>query len=246
MFQNLGEILILLFKTLAELRNAPRQTRKILDQLFEMGNASLMMAAILSFFIGGIVALQVAPQMTERGITGVVGEIIGLAMCKELAPIMMAFLIIGRIGSAITAEIGSMKVYHEIDALQTMNISPVSYLVMPRIVAICIALPMLVLFSMLVGWMGGLAVSVLNQSAAVTVEGYLASLKSGVDAQEIFEGLFKSVVFALAIGIISCHQGLITRGGPRGIGRSVTKSVVNSITAVLILDYILTRLILFF
>jgi phospholipid/cholesterol/gamma-HCH transport system permease protein len=99
---------------------------------------------------------------------------------------------------------------------------------------------------MLVGWMGGLAVSVLNQSAAVTVEGYLSSLKSGVDSGEIFEGIFKSVVFALAVGIISCHQGLVTRGGPRGIGRSVTKSVVNSIAAVLILDYILTRLILFF
>lgn len=207
MFQNLGEILILLLKTLAELKNAPKQARKILDHLFEMGNASLMMAGLLSFFIGGILALQMAPQMTARGITGVVGEVIGLAMCKELAPVMMSVLIIGRIGSAMTAEIGSMKVYHEIDALQTMNISPVSYLVMPRIVAICIALPMLVLFSMLVGWMGGLAVSVFNQSAAVTVEGYLASLKSGVDSKEIFEGLFKSVVFALSIGIIACHRG---------------------------------------
>ena len=246
MFQNLGEILILLLKTLAELKNAPKQARKILDHLFEMGNASLMMAGLLSFFIGGILALQMAPQMTARGIPGVVGEVIGLAMCKELAPVMLSVLIIGRIGSAMTAEIGSMKVYHEIDALQTMNISPVSYLVMPRIVAICIALPMLVLFSMLVGWMGGLAVSVFNQSAAVTVEGYLASLKSGVDSKEIFEGLFKSVVFALSIGIIACHQGLITRGGPRGIGRSVTKSVVNSIAAVLLLDYVLTRLILFF
>ena len=108
MFQNLGEILILLLKTLAELINAPKQARKILDNLFEMGNASLMMAGLLSFFIGGILALQMAPQMTARGITGVVGEVIGLAMCKELAPVMMSVLIIGRIGSAMTAEIGSM------------------------------------------------------------------------------------------------------------------------------------------
>ena len=190
-------------------------------------------------------ALQIAPQMAERGITGVIGAVIGLAMCKELAPVMMAILVIGRVGSAMTAEIGSMRAYNEIDALETMNISPIRFLVLPRITAICIALPMLTLFSMLVGWIGGLAVSTFNQMSAITMEGYFESLKTNVDASDIFEGLIKSLVFALAIGLIACHQGLITKGGPRGIGRSVTKSVVNSIVAVLLLDYVVTRIILF-
>ena len=210
-----------------------------------MGNASLLMAGLLSLFIGGIMALQIAPQMAERGITGVIGAVIGLAMCKELAPVMMAILVIGRVGSAMTAEIGSMRAYNEIDALETMNISPIRFLVLPRITAICIALPMLTLFSMLVGWIGGLTVSTFNQMSAITMEGNFESLKTNVDASDIFEGLIKSLVFALAIGLIACHQGLVTKGGPRGIGRSVTKSVVNSIVAVLLLDYVVTRIILF-
>ena len=245
MFQNLGEIIILLLKTLAEIKRIPSKIHSILEQLFEMGNASLLMAGLLSLFIGGIMALQIAPQMAERGITGVIGAVIGLAMCKELAPVMMAILVIGRVGSAMTAEIGSMRAYNEIDALETMNISPIRFLVLPRITAICIALPMLTLFSMLVGWIGGLVVSTFNQMSAITMEGYFESLKTNVDASDIFEGLIKSLVFALAIGLIACHQGLITKGGPRGIGRSVTKSVVNSIVAVLLLDYVVTRIILF-
>ena len=245
MFQNLGEIIILLLKTLAEIKRIPGKIHSILEQLFEMGNASLLMAGLLSLFIGGIMALQIAPQMAERGITGVIGAVIGLAMCKELAPVMMAILVIGRVGSAMTAEIGSMRAYNEIDALETMNISPIRFLVLPRITAICIALPMLTLFSMLVGWIGGLAVSTFNQMSAITMEGYFESLKTNVDASDIFEGLIKSLVFALAIGLIACHQGLVTKGGPRGIGRSVTKSVVNSIVAVLLIDYVVTRIILF-
>lgn len=245
MFQNIGEILTLLCKTISQLRYIPRQMQKIVENLFEMGNASLLMAGLLSLFIGGILALQVAPQMAERGITGVVGAIVGLGMCKELAPLMMTILIIGRVGSAITAEIGSMKVYSEIDALRTMNIDPVRFLVLPRITAICVALPLLTLFSILVGWMGGLLVSVFNQAAAITVEGYFESLRTNVDPQDIFEAVIKSTVFALSVGLIACHQGLITRGGPRGIGRSVTKSVVNSIVAVLLLDYVLTRFLIF-
>ncbi len=245
MFKNLGEIIILFYKTILELKKIPTQLPKILFFLFEMGNASLLMAGIVSIFMGGILALQMAPQMAQHGITGVVGGIIGLAMAKELSPVLMAILIIGRVGSAMTAEIGSMKVYNEIDALQTMNINPIRFLVLPRMTAIGIVLPMLTLFSMLVGWIGGLAVSYFNQTAAITIEGYFESLESNVNVSDILEGLVKSFIFALSIGIISCHQGLITRGGPRGIGRSVTKSVVNSIVAIMILDYIITRFILF-
>jgi phospholipid/cholesterol/gamma-HCH transport system permease protein len=170
---------------------------------------------------------------------------IGLSMCKELAPVMIAILVAGRIGSAMSAEIGSMRVYEEIDALRTMNIDPVRYLVLPRMVAIALALPTLVLFSIPVGWFGGAMVCNFNQQIAFGFNPFFQNLREVVEIKDVCNGIFKSFVFALAIGIVSCHQGLITRGGPRGIGRSVTKAVVNSIVLILILDYFLTRFLLY-
>jgi phospholipid/cholesterol/gamma-HCH transport system permease protein len=145
----------------------------------------------------------------------------------------------------MSAEIGSMRVYEEIDALRTLNIDPVRYLVLPRMVAIAVAVPVLVLFSIPVGWIGGAVVCEFNQKIAVGFDSYFENLRQVVEVGDVLNGLFKSFVFALTIGIISCHQGLVTRGGPRGIGRSVTKAVVNSIVLILILDYFLTRLLLY-
>jgi phospholipid/cholesterol/gamma-HCH transport system permease protein len=145
----------------------------------------------------------------------------------------------------MSAEIGSMTVYEEIDALRTMNINPVSYLVLPRMVAIALALPTLVLFAIPVGWLGAAVVSAVNSQIAVGFNVFFQDLREVVDTGDVANGVFKSFVFALAIGIISCHQGLITRGGPRGIGRSVTKAVVNSIVCILILDYFLTRILIY-
>src|SRR5215218_9119094 len=246
MFQNIGEMLILMWRTLAALPHSWRHRRKIFDQLFEIGNASLLMACILSLFIGGVIALQTGPVLAERGLASAIGGLVGLSVCKELAPVMMAVLIAGRIGSAMAAEIGSMRVYQEIDALRTMNINPIHYLVLPRIVAITIALPMLVIFSILVGWMGGAIVSNNNEMINVGYDGYFSNLRQIVEFRDIFDGLVKSLVFALTIGIVSCAQGLQTIGGPRGIGRSVTKAVVNSIFMILILDYFVTRLLMYF
>ena len=245
MFQNIGEIIILFWRTLAALPLAWRQRRKVFDQIFEIGNGSLLMVCILSLFIGGVLALQTGPVLVDRGLSYVLGGMVGLSICKELAPVLMAILIAGRSGSAMSAEIGSMRVYEEIDALRTMNIDPVQYLVLPRILAIALALPTLVLFAIPVGWLGGALVSATNHQIAVSFDVFFQDLRQVVDAGDIFNGIFKSFVFALAIGSISCHQGLITRGGPRGIGRSVTKAVVNSIVSVLILDYFLTRILLY-
>jgi phospholipid/cholesterol/gamma-HCH transport system permease protein len=245
MFQNIGEIIVLFWRTLQTLPLAWRQRRKVFDQLFEIGNGSLLMVCILALFIGGVLALQTGPVLTERGLSYVLGGMVGLSMCKELAPVMLAILIAGRSGSAMSAEIGSMRVYEEIDALRTMNIDPVSYLVLPRMLAIAVALPALVLFAIPVGWLGGAVVSSVNHHIAVGFDTFFQDLRQVVEFGDIVNGVFKSFVFALAIGIISCHQGLITRGGPRGIGRSVTKAVVNSIVSVLILDYFLTRFLLY-
>jgi phospholipid/cholesterol/gamma-HCH transport system permease protein len=244
MFENIGEMMVLFWRTLLALPQIVRQRRKVFDQLFEIGNASLLMACVLSLFIGGVIALQTGPVLRERGLQSVIGGLVGLSVCKELAPVMMAVLIAGRIGSAMAAEIGSMRVYQEIDALRTMNINPIHYLVLPRIVAITVSLPVLVLFAVLVAWIGGGMVAVLNEKIAITWQAFFANLRLVVDFGDLCNGLFKSFCFALTIGTVSCHQGLVTIGGPRGIGRSVTKAVVNSIVLILILDYFLTRFLL--
>lgn len=246
MFQNIGEMLILFWRTLQALPQAVRQRQKIFEQLFEIGNASLLMACILSLFIGGVLALQAGSVLVERGLTNVIGGMVGVSMAKELGPVMMSILIAGRIGSAMAAEIGSMRVYQEIDALATMNINPVHYLVLPRVIAISIALPVLVVFAVMVGWFGGAVVSAFNQQINLSMESYFAHLRNIVDVGDVVNGLVKSFAFAVVIGVVSCHQGLATIGGPRGIGRSVTKAVVNSIVLILILDYFLTRFLMYF
>jgi len=246
MFQNIGEMVVLFLRTLEALPKLGRHRRKVVDQLFEIGNASLLMACILSLFIGGVIALQTGPVLAERGLSTSIGGLVGLSVCKELAPVMMAVLIAGRIGSAMSAEIGSMRVYQEIDALRTMNINPVDYLVLPRLVAISCALPLLVIFSILVGWAGGAIVSRVNHDVGISFQAFFSNLRQVVEVKDVCNGLIKSFVFAVVIGVVSCHQGLQTIGGPRGIGRSVTKAVVNSIVLILILDYFLTRILLHF
>jgi phospholipid/cholesterol/gamma-HCH transport system permease protein len=244
MFQNIGEIALLFWRTLCALPFAWRQRQKVFDQFFEIGNASLLMVCVLSFFIGAVIALQTGPVLVERGLASAVGGLVGISLAKELAPVMMAILIAGRVGSAMAAEIGSMRVYQEIDALRTMNINPIHYLVLPRVLAMAIALPLLVVFAILVGWFGGAVVAEANTHIGVPYPAFFESLRNIVDLKDVANGVFKSFCFAIIIGAVSCHQGLVTIGGPRGIGRSVTKAVVNSIVLIVIFDYILTRFLL--
>ncbi len=244
MFENVGEMVVLFWQTLVALPLTWRQRQKVFDQFFEIGNASLLMVCILSFFIGGVIALQTGPLLVERSLANAVGGVVGISICRELAPVMMSILIAGRIGSAMAAEIGSMRVYQEIDALRTMNISPIHYLVLPRLVAIAVALPLLVIFAILVGWLGGAFVSAANPRIDISFPAFFSTLRDVVEVKDVANGVFKSFVYAVLIGVVSCHQGLITLGGPRGIGRSVTKAVVNSIVLIVIFDYVLTRLLL--
>ncbi len=244
MFENIGEIVLLFWRTLLALPQAWRQRDKVFDQFFEIGNASLLMVCVLSFFIGAVIALQTGPVLVESSLPSAVGGVVGIAIAKELAPVMMAILIAGRIGSAMAAELGSMRVYQEIDALRTMNINPIHYLVLPRILAIAVALPLLVVFSVLVGWFGGATVADLNHRMEIPYRVFFSDLRDIVELRDVANGVFKSFCFAIIIGVVSCHQGLVTIGGPRGIGRSVTKAVVNSIVLIVIFDYLLTRFLL--
>ena len=244
MFQNIGEMVLLFWRTLLSLPLSWRQRRKVFDQFYEVGNASLLMVCVLSFFIGAVIALQTGPVLVERGLAAAVGGIVGISICKELAPVMMAILIAGRNGSAMAAEIGSMRVYQEIDALRTMNISPVHYLVLPRVLALAAALPLLVIIAIMVGWFGGALVAANNAHIGIGFKAFFENLRDIVKLGDVVHGVFKSFIFALIIGVVSCHQGMVTRGGPRGIGRSVTKAVVNSIVLIVISDYFLTRVLL--
>src|SRR5215475_5773747 len=190
MFQHIGEMVVLFWRTLLALPTTVRQRQKVFDQFFEIGNASLFMVCILSFFIGGVIALQTGPVLVERGLVSAVGGVVGISICRELAPVMMSILIAGRIGSAMAAEIGSMRVYQEIDALRTMNISPIDYLVLPRLVAIAVALPLLVTFAVLIGWFGGGLVSVYNEKIGITFQAFFINLKLVVDLGDVLNGLF--------------------------------------------------------
>src|SRR6187551_3768513 len=178
-------MIVLFWRTLLALPLAWRNREKVFDQFFEIGNASLLMVCILSFFIGGVISLLTGPVLVERGLANAVGGLVGLSMCKELGPVMMSILIAGRIGSAMAAEIGSMRVYQEIDALRTMNINPIHYLVLPRIVAICVALPMLVIFSVLVGWLGGAVVAEVTGQIDIPIRSFFEAMKDVVELKDV-------------------------------------------------------------
>jgi len=237
-------MLMLAVNSFRALPQVPRRLRAVAEHLFEIGNASLFMVCVLSFFIGGVLSLQAGPLLTSRGLGSHLGGLVALSMCRELAPVMMGILLAGRIGSAMAAELGSMQVYQEIDALHTLNIRPIPYLLMPRILALSLSLPCLVVFSNLVGCIGGAAVASWNVDVSVPWSGFFANVRDTLLPRHLFMGLIKSAVFAVVIGVVSCHHGMATIGGPRGVGRSVTKAVVNSIVLILILDYVLTRLFL--
>src|SRR5213592_3903946 len=191
MFENVGEMVVLFWQTLTALPLTWRQRQKVFDQFFEIGNASLLMVCILSFFIGGVIALHTAPLLVKRGLSSAVGGVVGVSICKELAPVMMSILIAGRIGSAMAAEIGSMRVYQEIDALRTMNISPIHYLVLPRLTAIAVALPLLVVFAILVGWLGGAFVSAANKRIDIAFVAFFSTLRDVVQMKDVANGVFK-------------------------------------------------------
>src|SRR5579859_4209699 len=184
MFQNIGEMVILWWRTLLALPGSWRQREKVFEQFFEIGNASLLMVCILSFFIGGVIALQTGPVLVGRGLANAVGGVVGISVAKELAPVMMSVLIAGRIGSAMAAEIGSMRAYQEIDALRTMNINPIHFLVLPRLVAVAIALPMLVIFAILVGWLGGAFVSEANPRIDIPIQAFFKDLQEVVQFRD--------------------------------------------------------------
>jgi phospholipid/cholesterol/gamma-HCH transport system permease protein len=238
-----GGALFLLAAAAWECRLAPLHLTKILAQMAEIGAATLPITAMMSLFIGGVLSLQTGSALANYGIEGTLGGIVGVSMVKELGPVMTAILLTGRVGSAMAAEIGAMSVYQEIDALLTMNISPVRFLVMPRLLSTVVVLPVLVIYSDAIGWIGGGIVSAVNHRIDIPFRLFMRNLTETVEFNDVTNGLIKSIVFGVIIATTCCYVGLHTAGGPREVGQSVTKAVVFSFILILIFDYVVTRIL---
>jgi phospholipid/cholesterol/gamma-HCH transport system permease protein len=236
-----GSTVLLLFRSAAYLPTLPRQFGRFIEQCYLIGYTTLPIVALLSFFIGSVLALQAGYSMQNFGAKQFIGTLVGLTMARELGPVMVAILLAGRVGSAIAAELASMKVYQEIDALETMNIPPARMLVMPRLAAVIVMMPVLAIIADLVGWFGGAIVSKYTPSIAIDPPAYFAAMRRFMDFEDVFNGLVKAEIFGFFIVLVCCNIGLSTRGGPREIGAAVTKAVVTSLILILVLDYFVTK-----
>ncbi|WP_415909697.1 MlaE family ABC transporter permease [Oleiharenicola sp. Vm1] len=241
---HIGGVVLLTTRTLKYVGTLPRQFGRFVEQCFVIGYTSLPIVTILSFFIGSVLALQSGYSMENFGAKQFIGTLVGLSMARELGPVMVAILIAGRVGSAITAELASMKVYQEVDALVTMNIPPERMLVLPRLAAVLVMMPVLALIANLCGWYGGALICQYTHFISVDSESYFAALKRYMDWKDITDGLLKAETFGFVIVLVCCYIGLNTRGGPREIGASVTKAVVTSLILILVLDYFVTKALL--
>jgi len=242
--QATGEMLFLLFETLYYFKEAPRNLPSIFRQMSDVGIGTFPIAVLMALFSGMVLSLQTGSELALYGSQEALGAIVGLSMVKELGPVMTSLLVAGRIGSAMAAEVGAMEVYEEIDALKTLEISPVRYLAMPRLLACLCAVPALTVFSMIVGIVGGGVVADINPQINVPFRVYFDNMIRVVEAKEIFKGLLKATVFGGIVAQVGCYIGFKTTGGARGIGVSTTRSVVLSFLLIFIADYFLTRLML--
>jgi phospholipid/cholesterol/gamma-HCH transport system permease protein len=240
-FEEIGSGVLLFGSTVRHLPTLHRQLARTIDQCYFMGYATLPLVAVLSFFIGAVLALQVGYSSRDFAVTEFIGSLIGLAMARELAPVMTAVMVAGRVGAAVTAELASMKVYQEVDALRTMNIPPERFLVLPRLVAIIVTMPILTTVSMISGWIGGQIVCATVPWIGLSSQAYYNSLRVVMEWKDITDGLIKGEVFGFGIILICCTIGLRTSGGPREIGAAVTKAVVVCIIFILLFDYLVTN-----
>lgn len=241
MLQRLGDAVLLLARTVAAVRFRARDRHRIAVQLVRIGTETLPIAALLALFIGMVLVVQSADQLREVS-QSVLGPIVGLAMTKEIGPVMMGFLLAGRAGSAMAAELGAMAVYEELAALRTMDIDPVRFLVMPRLVAATLAMPILVLYADFIGIAGGALVVAVDPAIDLIPSEYLARLLEWVKLGDVLVGLAKGAVFGAVASVVPCAFGLATRGGAEGIAASTTAAVVWSFVLILLLDFVIVRL----
>lgn len=217
--------------------------KNIFDQMVFAGIKSTLIVCFVSIFTGIVLAMQSAYQLEKLGAVMYVASLVSISMTRELGPVLVALVVAGRVGAAITAEIGSMKVTEQIEALQTIALNPVRFLVVPKFLGLLVMLPCLTILGDIIGMIGGYLVGVLNLhiNSALYIDITFKFLK----LKDVYTGLMKSVVFAMIISLIGCYEGLNTQGGAEGVGKYTTISVVTSFILIILADCVLTAMFYF-
>lgn len=239
-----GYVVNLLVRTAIAAPRLPRRSRFLLDNAFNAGVRALPVTMIVAAFAGAILAMQTGIELRRFGDTAVLGTITALSMCREMGPFITGVILAATVGSAIAAEIGTMKVSDEIDALEVMSIDPVDYLVLPRVVALALMCPLLTVLSNLIGIYGGSVIA--EQNLGVSSDLYWVSAIEALTSsgtllpKEVYVGLLKAFIFGIAIATVSCAAGLKAGGGALGVGLAVQIAVRNSVILIIVLGFVVT------
>jgi phospholipid/cholesterol/gamma-HCH transport system permease protein len=236
--EEFGLVMFLLLAALVWMLRPPIRLRAVFKQMEFVGVNSLLVVILTGTFTGAVLALQAYHGFRLFSAESLVGSTVALAMTRELGPVLTSLMVTGRAGSAMAAELGTMRVTEQIDALYTMATNPIKYLVVPRIVAGVLMLPILTIVADFVGIIGGYVVGVglLNINSGI----YMAKMIEIVELDDIFNGLVKSACFGLILSLVGCYKGFYTSGGAQGVGKATTQAVVVASVAILISDYFLT------
>ncbi len=243
--EGIGRTFIMVYKTFRSFLSEKADKKNIMNQMVQIGIDSIPVTTLTSIFTGMVLALQTA--YSTRNIFNepiYIGSIVGFSMVKELGPVLTATVVAGRVGAAIAAELGTMKVTEQIDALYTLGTNPIKYLAVPRFVSIIIMLPILTLFANVIGILGGFLVSVYKLGIAPVV--FQHDILDYMRISDLLHGLLKSGVFGLIIVTVACYKGFNCEGGAEGVGRATTQTVVISMVMILVSDYFLTSLLVMF
>jgi phospholipid/cholesterol/gamma-HCH transport system permease protein len=235
-----GKIMVLFAKTIAFGFRPPFDFRALMIQIEEVGIRSIPVVLITGTFTGMVLALQSYTGFKRFNAEAFVGTVVALSMTRELGPVLAGLMVSGRVGSAMAAELGTMQVTEQIDALYTLATNPIKYLIVPRFLASLIVMPILTVFADVLGILGGYLVSVELLGSNPTI--YIRRTFDYLDLEDIYIGLFKACIFGMIIAVIGCHQGFNTRGGAEGVGKATTRAVVVSSLLILIANYFITAL----
>jgi len=235
-----GRVMLLFIKTLTLTFRPPFDIRNLLKQIEEVGIKSIPVVLITGAFTGMVLALQSYTGFKRFNAEAFVGTVVALSMTRELGPVLSGLMVSGRVGAAMAAELGTMQVTEQIDALYTLATNPIKYLIVPRFLASLIIMPILTVFADVVGILGGYLISVNLLHSNPTV--YIRRTYDYLDLEDIYIGLFKACVFGMIIAIIGCYQGFNTQGGAEGVGKATTRAVVMSSLLILVANYFITAL----
>ena len=227
----IGQVIIHLCKGKIHRRNT-------LEQMATVGPDSLFIALVTAIFVGAVFTIQVAREFINFGAGNAVGGVLAVALTRELSPVLTAVVLAGRVGSAFAAEIGTMRVTEQIDALLMLKTDPVDYLVIPRVIACCIMLPILTLLSLVTGMVGGLVIAANMYNLSDTQ--FIDSARKFLGMWDIISAMLKAVCFGLLVAVIGCNWGLTTTGGAKGVGQSTTTAVVTALLIIFIANFFLS------